>query len=474
MQQPHQTRKYVPVPINRGTLPDWETRLGYPQLLNMFVGESGHLYCTPGLLSVLDSALDDNARAVQQSIYNGTQYFVVTDSRILIITPGMGYEVIAIIKNTNLPVQMAENLQGQMGIVDGLNFYVYDQNTKGFIVMGPTEGFQFKTPISIVVLNSVCIVLDGSTNSWAISQVNNMLSWPVLDNVPQIEAQLTNAVSLATLSSNLYIFGSTGIERWVPNSGNNPYLFAFTRDDNYRKDFGAIGTNSIDRGFDEIYFLSSKFTPMSLSVSGGLRELTPSKMEEGGPSPGISGMSKIISQYIDVMRCEACFYTFSGNYFYSMTFPETGVNWTYCQNSNTWANNDDLIICSTFDGTIVGNSTGISTLELEPQSTKKRQWRSERIVNYKGLEPFRTTLCGFEPRIVQGLQSTGKQEYMELTISVDSQSWLNTVRRPIGLTGQRNAVDVWLMNIAAYEFTFLLTYQGMLNLTIEKANAIIK
>jgi len=464
MLQPQQD-KPTPIPINAGTVPDWNTRLGYPQLLNMFPGESGHLYCTPFLSKFSPNAPDQGARAIHRTMFGEGAYIVVTNVIVLKIDFNGQSAIIGRIKNTGLPVQIDENLQNQIGIVDGRNLYVYDQNAGSFSTIGETEGFQFKTPISIVVLNTVAIVLDFDTNSWAISSVNNMLEWPVLDNVPQISSQLTQAVSLETLSDNLYIFGSTGIERWVPNSGNNPYLFPFAKDTNYRQDFGAIGTNSVKRGFSEIYFLSSKFIPMSLT-SAGLKEL-------GEPDPTV-GMAKIISQYLDVDKCEGSFYSYKGNYFYSMTFPLSSNNWTYCKNSNKWLFNDDLIISSLETGEVVANANGLFNIELTPQVPKKRQWRSQRYLMYKGTQPYRALLNSCEPKIVQGNLQSKEPEYLELQISIDSLSWLNTLRRQIGLTGQRNARIVWNLNLAALEYTFQLTYQGMLDLTIEKFDALIK
>lgn len=465
MQQPHENEKFTPIPINKGNRPDWQTRLGYPQLLNFFVGESGYLYSTPGLGFFTDAPCR-NTRAIHFSPYGEGSYIAVTDSLILHIFLNGTFRIIAKIKNTKMSVQIDENLQNQVGIVDGRTFYVYNVKTKVLEIIGETHGFEFKTPISIVVLNSIAVILDYETSGWAISGPNNMALWPSLDNVPQIGSQLTTAVSLQTLGNNLYIFGSTGIERWVPNSGNNPYLFPFTLDVNYRKDFGAIGTNSVMRGFSEVFFLSSKFTPMSLTEDGGLREL--------GERDAVPGIAKILSQYEDLDDCRGSFYSYSGNYFYSMTFLTHGVNWTYCQNSNTWAFNDDMIVSSLRTGEIVANNVGIFTLELIPQMSKKRQWRSERIIKYKGLEPYRIGLCGFEPRIVQGLLQPANRQFMELTISKDSASWSNTVRKYIGLTGERNARVTWAMNMTGIEFTFLLTYNGILDFTIESCAAIFK
>ena len=467
MQQPQQTDPWVEIPHSLGTLPNWDVRLGYPHLLNMFVGESESLYCTPGLVPLSRPGECPNARAILRSEFGEGSYFVVTNSSILQLFNNGQAKLIQGITNSGKAVQISENLQKQVGIVDGKNFWVYDQNSKTTTLMNESHGFSFKSPISIIVLNTFAIVLDEETNTWAISDPNNMLVFPALDNVPQISDQLTQAVSLETLSDNLYIVATTGIARWVPSSANNQYLFPFTKDTNYRQDFGAIGTNSVVRGFSEIYFLSSKFSPMKLSAQSGLQELRTK-------SPiGISGMARIISQYPDITKCEGSFYSFKDNYFYSMTFPDSGKNWTYCANSSTWAWNDDNFISTVESGEVVATKGGVFRLSLIP-SYKRREWRSERIVKYKGLSPSRGILNGFEATIVQGHLQTKEPQNLELTLSFDSKSWSNSVVRPLGLTGERNARVVWNFNRASPEFTFLLRYQGLLDFTIDKTRAIIK
>jgi len=467
MQQPQQTEAWIDVPHGTGTLPNWDIRLGYPHLLNWFIGESGSVYCTPGLVPLSHPGECAGARAILRSEFGNGSYFVVTASAIIQLFNTGQTKLIKEITNSGKAVQMAENLQKQVGIVDGKNFWVYDQNAKTITTMGEENGFAFKSPISLIVLNTFGIILDEETGTWGLTDPNNMLLISALDNVPQISDQLTKAVSLETLSDNLYIFGTTGIERWVPSSANNQYLFPFTKDTNYRQDFGAIGTNSIVRGFSEIYFLSSKFSPMKLSVQEGLQEL-----KTRNPI-GISGIARIISQYTDINKCEGSFYSFKDNYFYSMTFPESGNNWTFCANSSTWAWNDDNFISTVDSGEVVATRNGVYRLSLKP-SSKRREIRTERITKYKGLSPSRNILNGFEANIVQGRLQAKEPQNLELTVSFDSHSWSNSVIRKIGLTGERNNRVVWNFSRAAPEFTFLLRYQGDLDLTIEKLRAIIK
>jgi hypothetical protein len=361
---------------------------------------------------------------------------------------------------------MSENLQNQVGITDKQNFYVLSQADNDlFVLMGETQGFVFKTPISITVLNSIAIVLDLETGGWAISDPNQMLSFPPLDNVAKISSSLTQASSLQTLDDNLYIFGTTGVERWVPNSGNNPFLFPFAKDNNFRVDYGSLSTNGTQRGFNEIFFLSSKLIPMLLTVSGAKDIAEP-------------GLAKVISSYPDKDKAETSFYTYLDNYFFSIYFPVSKISWVYCTDSRTWSNIDDKIICSVPRENIVGTDLGVFELTNDNNfsSSKLRLFQSERIAEYKGLEPYRNVVNALEVRLIQGFiqSSEEEQQHLSLKISTDSEEFGNTVISYIGNTGERNARTIWRCNIAATEFTFNIQYQGSYNLTIEKITAILK
>ncbi len=448
------------IPIDKGTMPDWQRRFGYPLLFNLFLGESGKLYCTPGL-QLITSLL--NARASHFTPFNNT-YIAVTNTQVVRISLLGTYSVIATIPFSGLPVQIDENLQNQITIVDGQYAYVIDQKNATFTQLGSENGFGFESPCSVVVLNTFTIVLDKNTGGWIISSPNNALNYPPLTNIPQIETQLTTAQSLETLNNNLYIFGSTGIERWESSLATNTYQFPFSKDTNFRKDFGAISTGCVTRGIGVIYFLSSRYVPMALS-EGSIVEL---HNKDGSAI----GMSRILSSYPDVTQMLGSFYSFKGNYFYHMTAPTTQISWVYNQNSTTWAQSDDLVLNSPPNSEAVITPDGLFQLSTTP-STKRRTWISERMRINKGQQQFRGILNGVECEMIQGNLQTTEPQNLELTISEDALSWSNTVPEPIGLTGETNARTMWGMNIAAPEFTLKIEYYGNYDFSIEKVTAYI-
>lgn len=424
-------------------------------------------YCTPWLKPINQNYDLINIRALSQTTFNNGAYIIVTETNVLRIKYTGQVEVVAAIKNTNMSVQIGENLQNQVGIVDGLNFYVFDQIANSFTLMGEDEGFVYKKPISITVLNTIAIVLDLETNGWAISEPNQMLQFPPLDNVAQISSSLTQASTLETLDDNLYIFGTTGIERWVPSSTNNQYLFPFAKDNNFRVDFGSIATNGAERGFGKIFFLSSKHVPMIITGRG-----TESQ------DIGEQGMARIIASYQDVSQVQTSFYTFDDNYFFHMYFPVTKVSWIYCENSGKWSNGDDPITASVPRTNIVSTTEGLFSLtdDKDFAVSKLREWQSERIKNYKGTETNRELLNAIELQMIQGYIQSSEDEpqKVRLKISFDSQSWSNTVPASIGNTGDRNDLTIWRCNIAAKEYTLNMQYQGTYNFTIDKVTIVLK
>jgi len=465
--QPKQTPDFVEIPIDDGTAPQWETRLGYPKLFNMFIGQENKAYCTPWKAPINVGYELTDIRAVLMTTFNLGAYIVVTANQILRVGFDGVINIVQEIKNTTLSVQMGENLQNQVGIVDGRNFYVYDQRQNGVTLMGEDQGFTFKSPISITILNSIAIVLDLETSSWAISEPNQMISFPPLDNVAQISSALTQASSLETLDDNLYIFGTTGIERWVPSSTNNQYLFPFAKDNNFRVDFGSISVNGEERGFGRIYFLSSKFIPMIITGRGT------ESQDIGAP-----GMARVIASYPDANKAEASFYTFNDNFFFSLYFPESKISWIYCEGSGKWANGDENIIASVPRTNIVASTKGLYELTSDPQfaESKLRMWQSRRIKTYKGTQIYRELVNSIELQMIQGYiqSSTDEPQHVRLKLSLDSESWLNTVPAAIGNTGDRNDLTIWRCNIAGKEYTLNMQYQGTYNFTIDKVSLILK
>lgn len=455
-----QDKKPIDIPINVGTRPDWQTRLGYPIAYNLFVGESGYLYSTPGKEKISTNAPDQNARAIHRSKFGGGRTFVVTENALIYIKDDGTYSHVGNIQNTGQCVEIDENIQNQIGIVDGKKMYVYDQRTGGFVTLGSENGFNIKSPISICVLNGIAIVFDLISNTWIISGVNNMLQFPVW-NFPTLSSQCTQGVSVKVMNNNLHILGTTGVERWVPQTSNSPFMFPFVKDNNYFIPYGPIKTCAVALGKNEIFFFSKNYTPTVLN-SNGYEDLV---------SPA-AGFSRIVSQYDDVKDCMTSYVLFRDNEFLYMTFPDTEISWVYNRTSKTIHQTDDIILDALTDYETIATPDGIFNLSLTPDK-KHRRFQSQIVRLQKGSQPNRQLINTFELQLIQGLIQPTPNEVMELTLSLDGQSYTNTVTRPFGKTGERNSVMTWSMNVAAQECMFRCDYYGSLDLTISKATCYI-
>lgn len=455
-----QNLKPIDIPIKRGTHPSWQPRLNYPNLFNMFVGEDG-LFSTPGSTKLSQNAPDIGARAIWFSIYGKTSYIVVTSTKVIQEFEDGSYKILATIVNSGMNVQICENIQKQVTITDGKHAYVFDQQANNFVTLGPTNEFDLEGPISCVSLDGITVILDSITNGWRISAPNNALSYPVLDNVPKIADQSLKAVGLEVINSNLYIFGTGGVERWVPNGGNSPYLFPFAKDTSFYINFGGISTDGIVSAGDEIYYITSKYTYMRITEKGYEELIQP-----------IEGVSKIISQYVDVNKCIASYTTFRGNFFIYFSFPETGISWVYNIKTKTFSLSDDILTGAAEDTEAFCTPNGVFKWSLIVDH-KHRSWTSDIIRLYKGTTPYRQLMSAFELLTLQGaIQSERNQ--LELTLSFDGMSWTNTIARYLGKTGHRTARTVWNFNVAATEVMYRIDYYGDLDLTIYGAKAFIK
>lgn len=475
MPAPQQTpNKPINVPLTAGTLPDFNTRLGNAQLLNMYVND-GKLYCLPGLARI--SSLT-NIRAMHYTPYNNGAYIVVTNTAVYKIGLNGTQILLSTITYTGKAVKIDENLQNQITIVDGGgNYaYVYAQRLSIFTKIGATQGIDARmaTIVGVVVINAFTILL-SQEGFFQISDADNAISYPA-NYIAQMESTLTLGVGLATLDNNLYIFGTTGIERWEPGL-TNPYNFPFTRDSNYRTDYGAVSAASIVRTIDVVYFLSNYYIPTELSIQGA-REIISGDLNMG-QSEKSPGIARILGSYQDVENCFGSFYTNKGNFFYQLTFLTSQKAWVVNTKNNIWCNSDDLITTAPQKEImeVVATLSGIYQLTNTPivGVPKHRLFIPTRFPLYKGIQPNRSTINGAEVRMVQGnLQTNSTGEYlnpnnqlMQLSFSMDGLTFGNIVSSPIGKTGERQSVTTWNTNITCQEITPKLEYWGDLDLCIE-------
>jgi hypothetical protein len=475
----------VDVPLNVGTLPNFNTRLGNPQLINMYSNNNA-LYCTPGLHRLAEQ---ENIRALHYSAYNNGFYVAVTNNNVYRVGLNGTSTLLSTISFTGFAVKIDENSQNQITITDGGGSYayVYSPRVNTFLKIAAEQGIdttRLQTIVGVVVINTFTILLSAE-GFFQISTPNNALLYSEA-YIAQMDPALTQGAALASLDNNLYIFGTTGIERWEPGLTND-YGFPFTRDSNYRTDYGTVSAASVVRAIDEVYFLSTYFVPMVLTGNGARELIKDTQYDEQGRSQKSSGIARIIGSYADKDKAYGSFYTNRGNYFYQLTFLTEQIGWVTNVKNKIWAYSDDLITAAPQKEIkeVVGTVTGIYQLTDTPLPgiPKHRLFIPQRLPVYKGTQPYRATVNGFEARIVQGeLQTTDSYEtyvnpdnqQLQLSVSIDGLTYGNIVSSPIGKTGERQSVTTWKTNITCQEVTPKLEYWGDLDLCIEKFYMYVK
>ncbi len=461
----------IPVPLNKATLPNWNRQTDSPKLFNMFIAKDGIANFTPKLNLIAPFL---TARAIWETSYDGGSFIVVTNNEIYRVKESGSRTLIAEILNSSQHVEMTENSQNQVTVVDGDFAYVISQRIPPsspdfFKTLGEAQGFALTNPGSCCSINSFTVILDIDSGIWQISSANNALIYDP-DAQILIDPQLEFPLAVRNMNNNLFIFGSSGMERWEPTLNVNIYLFPLQKDMNFKKNFGGISTASIVSNIETIFFLSSRYLPMQVTAQG----VVPLPIADGQQEDE-SGIAKFLSEYTDVKKAIGSFYTLRGNFFYQLTFPDTPDAWVYCINSRTFANVDDYIVGSAFTSEVVITSDGVYRLDIIPD-TKKRMVILENIDPYDGAKTFRKVLSAVEARMAQGADNgaylaTDVPEYMALSISLDRRSYSNSVRIPIGNVGQRNARTIWRTNLSGQYFTLKFEYYGAYPLTIEAVYA---
>lgn len=455
--------KPTQIPINRGSRPDYNTQLGYARLFNLFVGKSGFVYFSPGLI---EFSRISEIRDFSYIPFNGGYFFVVINTAVLRVSLTGVVSLISPIIYSGLDVSICFNQNNQVGFCDGRWGYIYDQNNNTFTRLDSVENFVIQNPISVCQINNMMIWL-GRDGTFQNSDPNNGLIYDPLQT-SSMAGNLTRALAVVNLTNNLYIIGTTGAERWAAITSNT-YDFPFTKDPRFKAEYGAINSSSIINAIDNVYLLSSKKIPMRLT-SEGLIPIS-NNMDLAGFASVISGYEK---NGQDLSKVFGCFFSFNGQFFYCMTFLTQGVSWIYCENSDTFFESDDLILSAAQNAQIVSTKDGLFKLS-DIAGYKHRQYQSERIVKNKELSPSYNMLNGVEAKIIQGAAQDSNPQFLYLTLSIDSKEWLNSMPINIGQVGSRNERTIWGDNLSfPHDITFKLDYYGNYPLVIESLEALIK
>ena len=439
---------------NKGSNPDINTRNNNPRLRNMYVSSTGTLERSPSL-EVISSI--DGVVAVKKTNYKQGAYLVATSGQLLRVDSSGSTAPLMKINTSGDPVRIDENVQNQVIVTTGANAYVFNQRTGLKTTLGANEGFALTNPIDVIVINTFAIIIGGTDKQWYVSNADNAISFDS-NNIKETDESLGDLVGCAQEDNNLFIFGKYGIQRWQPSIERTQYDFPFTQDSDFKVKTGALSTSSIQSNESGTYFLASNFSICAL-------------MQQSIVSLSSPGITKEISSYQKQYFSKGSVYHHDGHYFYQISFPDDGNSWTYCFESKTFSESDDIIIAATdslIDGfSVVAVDSGINSL-VPPNDYSLCLWQSEvqLVNNDTGSE--RQALSSIKLDMTQGLSQSPSPQKIELQVSLDNLRWSNVITRDIGKVGKTRQSIVWRMNVLSDQFTYRIRYYGNLDVSFRR------
>lgn len=227
-------------------------KISQSQTYNMMISD-GFLVDYAGFLFIQQIAASGEGRGDHTStVFN--RLYAVVGSEIVFFNESLVPTVVGLLTTTTGEVFIAENTAGQVAFSDGVNIYIYDQNTAVFSIaqsataVGPPPvgiPMDFK-PGFLSFQNTYFIVASLGTPEWRLSLPNNGLFWPTL---PAYIGQLTTkpdtvlaVVPMPGRGNMTFVMGNTVAEQWTYTGGA---IFPWTRNNSISIDYGCISAGSI-------------------------------------------------------------------------------------------------------------------------------------------------------------------------------------------------------------------------------------
>lgn len=446
----------LPIPINNGFIPSENSQLSYSELFNMYVAK-GMLKRLYTLISKQEAS---NIISFHYSNYDNGTYLIVTKNQWLTYDGNTTASKVYDYKWSGLPVRFSENKNNEITVADGIAAYVYQLDkpiSERVTKLSTSQGFDIKNPVDTIVINTETIIV--GSDSWALSSENNALVYNGND-VRVIDASLGKVVGCGTHNNSLFIFGQNGIQRWVESAGATSFNFPFTIDDEFKKDFGAKATNSIQSGNDQLVFLSSDHHIRLVSDSG-LIQLTD------------AGMAEYIKSNYPKNGTNGAINYYNSHYFYSLTLADKSL--VYCFESKAFSLSDSDILKASNnvvnDG-LVALDDGIYSLSDQFTSEMAQLSFNGLDVNKLMNSPNMPHSLYFLINEVILTLATGEShvdgdEIIELQVSRDNKVWSNRMARNMPSTGRYQNKMKWTLGMSFNRFSLRVTYYGSQDLAIQ-------
>ena len=269
----------------------------------------GWLVDYAGFKYILTLALgtDITGRGIHTSTVFNKMYCVVGRSVVsvdnnLVLNPSIG-----VLATSTGDVYIAENNAGQIAFSDGVNIYIFDQNTSVF----STPAIDF-VPGFISFQNTYFIAAAPKTATWRLSLANDGTMWPNDDTHVgqlQLKPDTTQAVVPMPGRGNMtFVMGNTVGEQWT---FTGQALFPWSRNNSLSLDYGCINPASIAFQGNYIVWIgiSEEAGPVIMYTNGAdIKEVS------------TDGIDYLFSTLTAPEDCSGFLVKLDGHLFYQVTF----------------------------------------------------------------------------------------------------------------------------------------------------------
>jgi hypothetical protein len=273
-------------------------------------------YCTPGLTLFKDFG----ASPVRGFISANDQLYTVHRDQ-LIRTNNAGIStVLGTLNSSEGRVELAFN-GFQIGIVDGVNLYLYTLATNTFSVI--TIGL-IGLPETITYQDSYFILSFRDSQQFQISASYNGAVWDALDFASS-ESSPDNLVRVFADHGEVMLLGTQTTEFWG-NSGGADFPYAVIR--GATAEFGLAAVWSLCKYNDAVAGLfANKLGQVQVMVVAGhsLQKISTPELDY------------LINAYPVTSDATAYAYNLGGHPMYQITFPTAGKTWLYDATSGLWS-----------------------------------------------------------------------------------------------------------------------------------------
>lgn len=336
--------------------------------------------------------------------------------------------------------KLVKNFSTQILVVDGTDGYIWNGST--FTVIADTD-FPAR-PIDADYINGYFQVVDGDTNNWYISALNDGTSWGAADyGVAQARADYLLAINSST--GDVWLVGEESLEIWW-HSGNSDFPFQLIPGMIF--DYGIIAPRSLDFVDANPIWLANAPTGGNIVVGALNRQ------------PRVLSDDDLNWQLAQLTRTDDAIgltYMQAGVPFYVLTFPTDGVTFGLDVQTGGWHRREapdggawnvagivfydnQHIAVSSVDGSIYALEFDTYTDNDE----NRRRLRRTGIVDDGGNKLTHNSFELICDVGVGTLSGDGVTPVVMMRYSDDgTKTWSSDVPRPLGVQGAYRNRLVW-------------------------------